>query len=82
MPTLTYRQKVKKEQHFVTIPRKEYEELLSFKKAMIPVFKPTKSEIQALARARKEFESGDYVSWQELKYELANLRSRPRKKTV
>ena len=81
MPTLTYPQKVKRNEPFVTIPRKEYEELLSFKR-VIPVFKPTKSEIRALARAKKEFANGDYVSWQELKHELANLRSRPRKKTA
>lgn len=81
MPTLTRPQKTKEAYHFVTIPRKEYEELLSFKK-MIPVFKPTKAEIRALALARKEFEEGNYITWEELKHELENRRSRPRKKAT
>lgn len=81
MPTLTYPQKVKETSRYITIPRKEYRELLSFKK-VIPVFKPTKSELRALERARKEFDSGNYVSWEELKHELENRRSRSRKKAT
>ena len=81
MPITTAPRKIKKTEQFVTIPRKEYEELLIFKK-LVPVFKPTKSELRALERGRKEFEDGNYVSWEELKHELADRRGRPRKKTT
>ena len=81
MPTIIIPRKIKRTGQLITIPRKEYEELLVLKK-IIPVFKPTKSELRALVLARKEFEDGNYISWQELKHELANQRSRPRKKTT
>ena len=63
----------------VTIPRKEYEELLGFKK-LIPIFKPTRADLKILARGRKNFKEGRYTEWQKVKDELAHLRHRPRKK--
>ena len=81
MPTATVSKKNKKTDRFVTIPRKEYEELLSLKK-VIPVVKPTKGELHAIALGRKDFQHGNYISWQELKHELAHRRIKPRKKTA
>ena len=81
MSVTTTPRKIKKTPQFVTIPRKEYEELLIFKK-LVPVFKPTKGELRAIERGRKEFEDGNYVSWEELKHELAHHRGRSRKKTA
>ncbi|MDP3772501.1 MAG: hypothetical protein Q8Q94_03995 [bacterium] len=79
MPTTIIPTKTKSIEQFVTIPRKEYEELLMFKKN-IPVFKPTKSELRAIRQGRKDIEAGNYTPWKEVKHELANLHNRPGKK--
>ena len=79
MPTITIPKKMKQAEELIAIPRREYDELLSFKR-LIPTFKPTRADLRALARGRKEFQEGKYVSWHELKRELAHLRSRSRKK--
>lgn len=81
MPATVTSTKTKNVKRFVTIPRKEYEELLSLKRT-IPFFKPTKAELRALALAREDFKKGNYISWQTLKHELANRRSKPGKKTT
>ena len=81
MSTTTVSRTGKNTKQFVTIPRAEYEELLVFKK-IIPVFKPTKSELRAIAFGRAEFKKGNYSSWENVKHELANRRSKPRKKTT
>lgn len=81
MATVTTLKRIKKISALITIPRKEYEELLSLKRT-IPFFKPTKAELRALALAREDFKKGNYISWQALKHELANRRSGPRKKTT
>lgn len=81
MPTTSISRRPKNVKRFVTIPRKEYEELLAFKK-IIPIFKPTKSELRAIALGREDFKKGNYVSWQTIKHELANYRSKSRKKAT
>lgn len=81
MIAITASKRIKKTSAHITIPRKEYEELLSLKK-IIPFFKPTKAELHALALAREDFKKGNYVSWQTLKHELANRRSGSRRKTT
>ena len=72
MPVTIVSKKNKKTDRFVTIPRKEYEELLSLKK-IIPFFKPTKAELHAIEQGRKEIKEGKYTSWKDVKHELANL---------
>ncbi len=59
-----------KEKELVLIPRKAYEEFLALKK-MIKVVKPTKVELRAIERSRKEISKGKYIPWHELKQELA-----------
>jgi len=58
---------------FVIIPKKEYEEFLELKK-MIPIVKPTRLEIRAIERGRKEIKRGKYVEWERIKQELARNR--------
>lgn len=65
----------------IVIPRKEYEELLDSKRAY-PVFEPTKSDLKALAQARKEFKEGKLIEWEVVKNELENLPHKRRKKTA
>ncbi len=60
-----------KEKELVVIPRRKYEELLDLEK-MIKIVKPVKSELQAIERGRKEIKKGNYISWHELKQELAH----------
>ena len=65
----------------VIIPRKEYEELLDFKKA-VPTFTPTKAELKAIARGEREIAQGKFKPWSEVKNELAHIRNKRRKKTT
>jgi len=81
MPTITIPSSIKEE--LIAVPRRKYEEFLMWQKIKYSkTFQPTKSELRALALGRKDFENGNYISWQELKHELANRRSKPRKKTI
>ncbi len=81
MPATTISRKIKSTSRFITIPRKEYEELLVLKKN-IPTFKPTKAELRAIRQGRKEIGTGNYTPWEEVKHELANLHNRPRQKAT
>lgn len=57
---------------FVMVPRDEYEDLLVYKRLSKPVkeFVPTKSELIALRRARKNYKEGKTMSLHELKRKL------------
>ena len=79
MPTTTLSRKVKNTNHFITIPRTEYEELLVFK-TIFPVVEPSAQELRAIRQGRKEIAAGNYTSWQEVKHKLANRHSKPRGK--
>lgn len=70
MTTLTIPKQLSKQGDLVLIPKKEYEELLSWKKHVFREVKPTRTELKALARARKERASGNFVTLEELKSEL------------
>ena len=72
MPTIIVSKKNKKTGRFVTIPRKEYEELLSLKK-IIPISQATKAELRAIKQGRKEIKEGKYTSWEDVRHEMANL---------
>ena len=57
---------------FVIIPRKEYEAFSEWKKALrIRVAQPTKDELVAIRRGRREIKEGHYVEWEKFKQELA-----------
>ncbi|MEK7576680.1 MAG: hypothetical protein AAB482_03210 [Patescibacteria group bacterium] len=61
---------------YVEVPRKVYEEFLAWRQnnKSYKTVKPTKSELQAIARGRKNFKEGKYVTLQQLKHELAHNR--------
>ena len=84
MVTITIPSSINAKEQLIAIPKRTYEEFLAWQKKIksAKTFKPTKSELKALTRAREEFENGNYVSWKELKHELANLRSRSRTKAT
>lgn len=56
MTTITIPKKLVSHGELVLIPRKEYEELLRFKR--IQTFRPTVSQKHALAKARRDFQKG------------------------
>lgn len=81
MTTVTIPKALSKKGDLVIIPRKEYEELLSLKKA-VPMFKPTKAELKAVVRGEREFTSGKFKPWDEFKNELANFNRKRRAKAA
>lgn len=54
---------------FVIVPQAEYE---SLKARAVPEFTPTKSDLLALTRARRNFRAGKTISLAQLKRDLAN----------
>ena len=65
----------------VIIPRREYDELLGFRRSTA-VYKPTELELKSLARAEKEIAQGKFTPWSEVKHELANIRRKHSKKAA
>ena len=70
MNTITIPKNLIKNDDLIIIPRQKYEELLDLEK-IIKIIKPIKSELQAIKQGRKEIKKGKYISWHELKQELA-----------
>jgi len=68
MVILTIPKKLAKKDDLVVIPKREYEALLELKK--IREFTPTATQKRALARARKEYKAGKYLTFNELKQKL------------
>lgn len=81
MTIITIPKELMNKGELVIIPRKEYEEFLTLKKA-VPFFKPTRYDLRALERGRKAMREGRYTEWRVLKHELENLHKRPRRKTT
>lgn len=82
MPVITIPKNMPQIERFVAIPEKTYEEFLEWQKWIksMRTFKPTAKDLHELARARKDFLAGDYIEWEDLKHELAHLRTRKSKK--
>ena len=80
MDVVTIPRNLVQEDDLVVIPRREYEEFLELKK-VIPIVKATPSELRAIRRSEKEIREGKYISWHELKRELASTRYRRRRQT-
>lgn len=55
---------------FVIIPQAEYEKLCA--RPPVREFKPTKADLQALTRARRNFRAGKSISLAQLERDLAN----------
>lgn len=53
----------------IIVPRAEYE---SLKARAVPEFTPTKADLRALARGRRNFRAGKTISLAQLKRDLAN----------
>jgi len=69
MTTITIPKEITRKGDLVIIPRKEYEEFLELRKAVI-VFKPNSSDKKALNQARREMKKGNYLTLKQLKDEL------------
>jgi hypothetical protein len=74
MARITIPKKLVQRGDLVLVPKQEYEEFLAFKR--IREFTPTLAQKRALARARRDFAKGRYVTLEELRRELDRRRSR------
>ena len=63
----------------VKIPRKEYEGLFRKQEDKFPEVKLTPSEKRAIMQSEKELKRGDYITLDELEYELGRSRAKARK---
>ncbi|MBI2453988.1 MAG: hypothetical protein HYV54_00190 [Parcubacteria group bacterium] len=71
-----------KNKGFVSIPRELYEEFLMWEKTKnVKVIKPTKEDLKIIKRGEKNIKAGNYVSWEQLKNELARSHNRSRQKS-
>ncbi|MBI2669896.1 MAG: hypothetical protein HYX20_02025 [Candidatus Yanofskybacteria bacterium] len=72
MTTVIIPQNIGKTKELVAVPRDIYEEFLEWHKQtkMAKTLKLTKSQKQALARARSNFAKGKYLTWEEVKHGL------------
>lgn len=64
--------------NLVAIPKNAYKEFLDWLKHSTPVrtYNPTKSDIKALERGRKNFAKGNYVTLEALENELDRIHRR------
>lgn len=70
MSVVTIPKQLSRSDDLVVIPKKEYKELLGWKKKIFREVKPTKAELRAIERGRREIARGDYVTLEEFKKEL------------
>ncbi len=72
MTTITIPKELAERKDLVAVPRNTYEEFLVWLKQVksVKTFKPTKTELRALARGRKNFAKGNYITLEELENEL------------
>ena len=71
MPTIIIPPKLK-EDNFVAVPRKEYEEFEQWRKVMysFKIFTPTATQKRDLQRAREDYKRGKYMTFDKLKFRL------------
>lgn len=75
MNVITIPRKFIQRGEFIIIPKQEYKEFVQWKRAFrFPVVKPTRAELRAIERGRREIHEGKYVEWSKLKQELARRR--------
>ena len=68
---------ISKNKELVSVPRESYEKFLAWQKTKnVRVVKPTKKDLRIIARGERNFKSGNYVSWEQLKDELAHSHRR------
>ena len=73
MTLVTIPKKLAEKGDLALVPRKEYEEFLKFKK--IREFTPTIAERKALAKARRDFQKGNFLTLEQLDRFLARRRT-------
>ena len=62
---------VSRNKEFVSVPRESFEEFLLWQKIKnAKTFTPTVAEKRALARGRRNFAKGNYITLKQLKHEL------------
>ncbi len=83
MNTITIPQKTFLNKDLVAVPRNLYGEFLVWQEIVKSkkTFKPSLDEKKAISRGRQEIIKGDYITLEELTYELAgkNIQSRKKK---
>lgn len=79
MNVITIPKKLAQGGDLVVLPREKYKELLRQRIKLVPIVEPSHAELRAIARSEKEIREGKYVSWHELKRELASTRHRRRR---
>ncbi|KKT57450.1 MAG: hypothetical protein UW81_C0006G0020 [Candidatus Giovannonibacteria bacterium GW2011_GWC2_44_9] len=72
MATITIPKELAQNKDLIAVPRNTYGEFLTWLKKIksARTFKPTKAELKALARGRKNFANGNYVTLNQLDNEL------------
>ena len=70
MSVITIPKQLGKNDDLVIIPKREYKELLSWKNRIVKEIKPTRAELKAIEKGRREIAEGNYVTLSELKKEL------------
>ena len=66
--TITIPKELARTGDLVLVPRKDYEDYLSYRLRNVKTFKPTAAEKKALARARRNFEKGNFMTLDEFRH--------------
>ena len=84
MVTITIPKELAKDDNLVAIPKNANKEFIDWLRNSIPVrtYNPTRSELRALERGRRNFKVGNFIEWHKLRNELDNYHRRPRQKTT
>lgn len=72
MATVTIPKELVKNKELIAVPRHLYDEFIDWQEKIksARTFKPTLKEKKALARARKNYSEGKYITLAQLKHEL------------
>lgn len=72
MPTITIPREISSYKELIAVPRTTYREFLEWQRKMksTKTFTPTARDKRVLARARRNFRRGNYVTLEQLKHEL------------
>lgn len=72
MTTITIPKELVKNKELIAVPRHLYDEFIEWQEKMksVRTFKPTAAEKKALAKARKNYSKGKYMTMAQLKHEL------------
>jgi len=76
MPTITIPKELAKDKELIAVPRRLYDEFIAWQEKIksARTFKATPTERKALARARKNFRQGKYITLEQLKHGLESNR--------